>query len=51
MIIRDKDSSYVPEVNSIEMFGYRHYFRGEYYSIIDGSAVVNYIKRKQTCQE
>ena len=46
MIIRDKDSSYVPEVNSIEMFGYRHYFRGKYYGGIDGSAVVNYIKRR-----
>lgn len=46
MIIRDTDSSYVPEVNSIEMFGYRHYFREKYYSIIAGSAVVRYIKRK-----
>lgn len=46
MIIRDKDSSYVPEVNSIEMFGYRHYFSGKYYSIRAGSAVVRYIKRK-----
>ena len=46
MIIRDTDSSYVPEVNSIEMFGYSHYFREKYYGGIDGSAVINFTKRK-----
>jgi len=47
MIIRDKDSSYVPEVASRGIFGYRYCFNEGYTFGINGSAVGKYIKRNK----